>query len=252
MRTTTHRLVTASLATLALAAGGLGATATPAGAAEDPASLTLTGPVAATLGAPAVMTASGHVPVDAFLERYVYVYAVPTSVVSACPAARTNALQLADASSGLGGHSVAFVNVVGDFSVPIAWTPTHTGTFLLCGYLSDMVTDEARAQHVVSASGGASAPAPTSPPPSATALPGNTTRPSVVQRGRRLVCKRGAWTAATSYSYRWKLGGKYRAGATTKRLALTRSMRGKKVQCAVTARSSAGSRTVLSRARRVR
>ncbi|QBX55602.1 hypothetical protein EXE58_09155 [Nocardioides seonyuensis] len=254
------RLAVTALGVLALTATASTA-ASPASALE-PGTLSLTGPTSATVGSPAVMTASGHVPSDAYLERYVYVYSIPTSVVSACPAARTNALQLSSASSGQGGDTVAFVNVTGDFSVPIAYTPSHAGTFLLCGYLSEMVYDDATAQHVVTAVGAPAppsppappAPAPTSPPPAGAAAtaPSSDTRPRVVQRGNRLVCKRGTWTDATSYSFRWKVGGRTHKGATSTRLRVTRAIRGRKVQCAVTGRNAVGSSTVLSRPLRAR
>lgn len=253
----TTRLAGSALAALGLTTTALTATA-PAHALE-PGTLSLTGPTTATVGTPAVMTASGHVPSDAFLARYVYVYSIPTSVVAACPATRTNALQLSEASSGQGGDTVAFVNVTGDFSVPIAYTATHAGTFLLCGYLSEMVYDDATAQHVVTAAG---APAPPTPPttpttptaptaPTATA-PTSLERPRLVQRGRRMVCKRGSWTGAASYSFTWKVAGRTRKGDTKPKLTVTRAMKGKKVQCAVTGRNSVGSSTVLSRPRRAR
>lgn len=241
-----HTLVTTSLTTLALAAGGLvaGGLASPANAIE-PGSLTLTGPTAVTIGAPAVMTATGHVPSDAYLPRYVYVYAIPTSVVASCPATHDSARQISYASSAQGGETTAFVGVEGDFSVPIAYTASQPGTFLLCGYLTELDVDDAMAQHVVTASGGT-----TNPP--ATSAPANTSRPKVVQRGSRLVCKRGTWTGASSYSYRWKVGRSFVRGATKPRLRVTRALRGKKVACSVKARNAAGARTVLSRPLRVR
>ena len=236
----TPRRTTRTLATLAVAACGLGGLA-PA-AALEPGTLSLTGPASVTVGSPAVMTAAGHVPSDAFLARYVYVYAIPTSVVSTCPAELTNALQLAEASSAQGGDSVAFVAVEGDFSVPIAYTAKQAGTFLLCGYLSEMSYVDARAQHVVTAAAGGSSTAP------AASAPSNTQRPTVRQQGARLVCAKGSWSGSpTSYRYLWKVGSRVKAGATSRRLKVTASVRGRKVACGVTARNDAGSTTVFSR-----
>lgn len=241
----TPRRTAATLTALALAAAGVASTAPVA--ALEPGTLTLTGPTSVTVGSPAVMTAAGHVPSDAFLARYVYVYAIPTSVVSACPAELTNALQLAEASSGQGGDSVAFVAVEGDFSVPIAYTAKQAGTFLLCGYLSEMSYVDARAQHVVTAAASGSSTAP------AAGAPTNDSRPTLRQHGARLVCSKGSWSGApTSYRFRWKVNGRVKAGARSRRLEVTAAVRGRSVQCGVSARNDAGTTTVFSRRLRVR
>ena len=210
LRRTSRTARAAALTVLGVAAAGV-TVAVPAHALE-PGALTFAGPTTATVGVPAVMTATGHVPSGTFLERYVYVYSIPTSVVTTCPATHTGALQLSGASSGQGGDTVAFVNVAGDFSVPIAYTATQAGTFLLCAYLSEMSIVDAAAQHVVTASGATGGRGGTggtggtggagggSTTPGATA-PLNTGRPKVVQRGNRMVCKRGTWSGAASYSY---------------------------------------------------
>ena len=106
-------------------------------------SLAVTGPTTGVVGSPTVLTATGHVPSDASLARYVYVYAIPASVASTCPTSRTGALQLSDATDAMGGESVAFIAVEGDFSVPVAYVPEAAGSFILCGYLSEMVYDDA-------------------------------------------------------------------------------------------------------------
>ena len=151
-------LTTRSLRPAALtAAFGLFATlaiSTGSASAIEAGSLTVTGPTTGVVGSPTVLTATGHVPSDASLARYVYVYAIPASVASTCPTSRTGALQLSDATDAMGGESVAFIAVEGDFSVPVAYVPEAAGSFILCGYLSEMVYDDAYAQHNMTVSGG--------------------------------------------------------------------------------------------------
>lgn len=108
-------LTTRSLRPAALtAAFGLFATlaiSTGSASAIEAGSLTVTGPTTGVVGSPTVLTATGHVPSDASLARYVYVYAIPASVASTCPTSRTGALQLSDATDAMGGESVAFIAV---------------------------------------------------------------------------------------------------------------------------------------------
>ncbi len=242
-----------ALAVLSLSAALATALPTAASADEPGHSLALAGPASAQIGVPAVYQASGTVPADVFLNRYVNVYALPTSVVTACPAEFTNAMQLAYASSAQGGETVAnTVQVDGSFSVPIAYTARVAGGFLLCGYLHEGLETMATGFAPVSVpasggGGGGTTPDPVVQPPS------NVEKPKVVKKPGKLKCVRGSWSGApTSYAYAWKAGDKRVKGATARTLKITKALRRKKVSCRVTARNSAGKATVWSRGFRVR
>ena len=117
-------------------------------AAQVPHSLSLSGPPTATVGQPSVLQAAGTVSDDpsVFLARYINAYALPTSVVATCPATYQNALQIKDSTIAQGGQTVALsVPVDGSFSVPIAFTSTAAGPFLVCGYLHEGVGTDAMA-----------------------------------------------------------------------------------------------------------
>ena len=243
-------LTTRSLRPAALtAAFGLFATlaiSTGSASAIEAGSLTVTGPTTGVVGSPTVLTATGHVPSDASLARYVYVYAIPASVASTCPTSRTGALQLSDATDAMGGESVAFIAVEGDFSVPVAYVPEAAGSFILCGYLSEMVYDDAYAQHNMTVSGG------TTPQPlPAGQAPQNLSRPGLSQKGGKMVCSRGGWQGADSYRFGWKVGRKSLSSSKSK-LKVTKSVRGKKVRCSVTAKNAYGSAKAFSAARKAR
>jgi hypothetical protein len=215
-------------------------------AAQVPHSLGLSGAPAATVGQPSVLQATGTVSDDpsVFLARYINAYALPTAVVAACPATFQNALQIKDSTTAQGGQTVALsVPVDGSFSVPIAFTATAPGPFLICAYLHEGVGTDAFATHAVDvAAADAGTPA---------GRPGSLAKPTLKRSGRKLVCGRGTWSGApTKYAYRWTVDGKRKAGAGRK-LRITRKLRGHKVRCGVTATNAAGSTTVLSRARRV-
>lgn len=206
--------------------------------AVDGHTLTLAGPGTAVVGQVTTIKASGIVPDDVFLNRYLNVYAIPTSVVSACPATFQNAIQLADASSSAGGDSVAiFVPVEGSFEVPVAYTPRATGPFLLCGYVHEGVETMAADSHQVKVSKAGAAGKPV-----------NVTSPKVKRQGGTLVCVRGSWSGRpTRYAYHWRVNGKKKPGATARKLAVTAKLKGKQVQCGVTAVNAAGATRALSR-----
>ena len=113
--------------------------------------------------------------------------------------------------------------------------------FLICAYLHEGVGTDAFASHAVDV---AAAPA-------AVARPGVLAKPKLTRSGRRLVCGRGSWSGApTKFAYRWTVDGKRKAGATGRKLRISRKLRGHKVRCGVTATNAAGRTTALSRARR--
>ncbi len=83
-----------------------------------------------------------------------------------------------------------------------------------------------------------------------------TTRPTIrgkAKVGKRVVAKAGRWTTRTKFRYQWFLGKRAIRGATSKKLRVTRAMRGKKLVVRVTGKK-AGYRkaTVRSRPRKVR
>jgi hypothetical protein len=244
MRTLLGALAAASLA----GAAGL---ATPA-AAQVPHSLSLSGPTTATVGQPSVLQATGTVSDDpsVFLARYINAYALPTSVVATCPATYQNALQIKDSTFGQGGQTVALsVPVSGGFSIPIAFTSATDGRFLICGYLHEGVGTDAMASHQVTVA--AAAPAGGGPATTRAARPSSRAKPKLTRSGRTLACSRGRWSGApVSYAYHWTVDGKRKAGARRRTLRITRSLRGHRIRCGVTATNAAGSRTALSGALR--
>lgn len=231
----------------AVAVGGLVAATVAAApvAADTHFSLSLTGPNSAATGQAVTMQATGTVPSSAFLNRYLNVYALPSSVVSSCPATYQSALQIKDNTTSQGGETVALsVPAEGNFSIPVAWTPRYTGTFLLCGYLHEQVGTDASATHVMTISGSAGG--------GTVSKPANVVKPKVKDKGTRLVCTRGSWIGdPTRYRYQWRVDGVRKAGATERTLRISSKIRGKAVRCGVTAANAAGSTLALSRTYRV-
>lgn len=206
--------------------------------AVDGHTLTLSGPGTAVVGKVSTIKASGVVPDDVFLNRYLNVYAIPTSVVSACPATFQNAIQLAYASASDGGDSVAiYVPVEGNFEVPVAYTPTAAGPLLLCGYVHEGVETMATDTHSIKVSKAGAAGKPV-----------NVTSPKVKRQGATLICLRGSWSGRpTRYAYHWRVNGKAKPGATARTLAVTAKLKGKQVQCGVKAVNAAGSARAMSK-----
>ena len=162
-----HPVATAAAAAIAW----VGATAT-ATAQEPGYSLAVTGPSSATVGQPSVFTASGAKPASEFFSSWLDVFAIPVSVLPACPADHMNALQIADATYAQGGDTAARALEIGraetSYSKPIVYTPRLAGQFLLCGYLNDgLHYDYATASVAVNVGAGAGG----SPPPTGTTTP---------------------------------------------------------------------------------
>jgi hypothetical protein len=251
------RLLLLALAVL-LSGGAL--LAAPA-AAQVPHSLSLSGPPAAAEAQPSVFQAVGSVSDDpsVFLQRYINVYALPAAVVANCPATYQNALQIKDGTTAQGGQTVALsVPASGSFSVPLVFTSTAAGRFLLCGYLHEGVGTDAMASLAVDVSAappaGGGAPDGGDPalPPAAATRPAGVARPKLRRSGRTLVCSRGTWSGdPAKYTYHWTVDGKRRHGAVRRKLRITRKLRGHAIRCGVTATNAAGSATARSRPRRV-
>lgn len=207
---------------------------TPA-AAQDGHSLSLSGPAAATVGKPAMLTATGVVPADVTLNRYVNVYAIPTSVLATCPETLQGAIQVSYASADQGGDTVAnTVPAEGAFSLPIAYNAKAAGQMLLCGYLHEGVETMATAAHAIAVA-------------AAAAKPANLKAPKVSRKGNKLVCSTGRWSGKpTAFAFHWRRDGKRIKGASKKTLALTSKLRGHTVTCGVRAKNAEGAATARS------
>ncbi|HEX2160756.1 MAG TPA: hypothetical protein VHF88_02950 [Thermoleophilaceae bacterium] len=226
-------------------------------------SLSLTGPSSATVGQPVTLQASGTVPEDAFLTRYINAYAIPTSALPSCPATYQGAIQAKDAAAAQGGDTVAVVvPVEGNFSVPILYTGKVPGQFLICAYLHELAVTEAVASHAISVAaqggGGGGTPPPSGGPVVGGDDDAKPPRPAVVKKPKvkrargKLVCNRGRWSGnPTRFAFHWKVNGKRKAGAKRKTLKITDSLEGKSVRCGVKAIGPGGSRTVVSPSVRV-
>jgi hypothetical protein len=242
--------------------------------------LNLAMPSSATVGQPLIIQATGSNPADDFFSSWLDVAAIPTSVLSACPAGYLNASQVASSTSSQGGENVATalredVDSAGNFAMPIAWTPGTAGHFLICAYTNDGATGTlTTASKVIDVqSAAAPTPGPTpSPSPSPSPAPGPTgaspapvssapavvkpsamTRPTVRRTGKKLTCSGGSWANNPStYTYNWLINGKAKRGATSRTMRITRALRGKRAQCRVTASNVGGSATAVSRPLRIR
>jgi hypothetical protein len=139
----------------------------------------------------------------------------------------------------------------GPFSVGFKYDFPHAGRQLLCAY-TDGLAGSAAAQLTVDVQAPAGGGPATPPPPSggAAAKPAVVHLPRVVRAGRRLVCRRGTWTGASRFSYRWLVAGHMRAHG--QRLAIRRALRGRVVRCGVSAANAAGVTSALSRGYRMR
>ncbi len=137
---------------------------------------------------------------------------------------------------------------------------------LVCAY-SDWITDTAASAQLLinvtspppSPASPVSAPTPPGPgaspnPPAAATTggqavvkPRNTSRPRVKRSGRFLSCTKGDWSNTPStFSYRWLVNGRGLLKANKSRLAVSRSLRGHRVQCSVRAANAAGTGTAVS------
>jgi hypothetical protein len=89
--------------------------------------------------------------------------------------------------------------------------------------------------------------------PATPASPVSVRAPGLTRSGNRLVCSPGSWSGdPTGYSFRWLVDGAPKPGARGRRLRVAPRLRGRKVQCGVTAANAGGSGTALSRALRIR
>jgi hypothetical protein len=232
---------------------GLGVGATPALGQTH--TLNLSAPSStAVVGQTIVIQASGSNEQEPIVDfsSYLTVVVIPTSVLSACPADYSSGKQVALSSGAQGGevldeHHREDEDAAGNFSMPVAYTPGTPGRFLICGYTDDAATTTlATASLALTMEAAGSGPGPA-------AEPASIKRPRVRRSGKKLVCQRGSWSNNPSrYSYGWLVNGKRKRGARGRTLGVTRKLRGRKVQCRVTAHNAAGTTTALSRRLRIR
>lgn len=131
------RIAAAMAATAAIA---LGAQAAPALA--DGFTLKLTPQSEAVVGKPMIIQATGTIPPDEVWFPYFFsLDAISTAVTTTCPADRWVGVQF-----GQNNGSVIVLtqsekpDPAGNFTIPVAVTPTAPGSVLLCGYTDDGAT----------------------------------------------------------------------------------------------------------------
>jgi hypothetical protein len=234
---------------------GLGVGATPALGQTH--TLNLSGPSTAAVGQTIIIQASGSNEQEPIVDfsSYLTVVAIPTSVLSACPADYSSGKQVALSSGAQGGEVLDEYHrededAAGNFSMPVAYTPGTPGRFLICGYTDDAATSTLATASLTITVGGGSAPGPGAAP---SPKPASVQRPRVRRSGKKLVCQRGSWSNnPTRYSYGWLVNGRRKQGASGRKLGITRKLQGRKVQCRVTAHNAAGAASALSRPLRIR
>jgi hypothetical protein len=94
----------------------------------------------AVVGRPLIIQARGTMPpADVGFPYFFSLDAIPMTVTTTCPPDRWEGAQFANAN---GGSLVVFTqaenpNIAGDFTIPVAVTPSAPGSVLLCGYTDD-------------------------------------------------------------------------------------------------------------------
>jgi hypothetical protein len=229
----------AFVVTLVAAALAGASAATPAWAADGFA-LRLSAPTPAVVGQPLAVTADGKNPdaADYPYPTYLDVDLFRTGVVTTCPSTVSAAGQLAEATEGalLAFDVQIATDQSGNFSIPVGLTPPAPGAVLLCGYTAGLAGETL-----------ASASLTLPVRAAATGRPRSLTAPHVRRSGGRLICDTGRWSnAPTRFSFAWRVDGRARRGAAGRTLAITRALRGHRVQCGVTASNGAGRATALS------
>lgn len=132
-RTKRIRIVAGAIGLLALA--GPAALASASGF-----SLTLTTSATPVVGTPMILHATGTIPPrDLGFPYWVSLDAIPATVTSKCPPDRFEGAQFAVSAGGsivvLSQREIP--DAAGNFSIPIAVTPSAPGSVLLCGYTDD-------------------------------------------------------------------------------------------------------------------
>jgi hypothetical protein len=117
--------------------------------------LTLTGPAAfasangftlnlatsstPVVGMPTILHATGTIPLqDLGFPYWFSLDAIPTTVTTTCPPDRWEGAQFAASTGSIVVLSQSEIpDAAGDFSIPVAVTPSAAGSVLLCGYTDD-------------------------------------------------------------------------------------------------------------------
>ncbi len=248
-----------------LAAAGsvlaLGVAAAPALGNEPGYSLNISGPSSATVGQSIIYQASGTNPATDFFTSWLDVYALPAGSVSSCPEGYTTAMQLANTTGGdqVTNAQREEADENGNWAMPFGYAPSKAGRMLICGYTNDGATGTLATTTVIldvaggGSGGGGNGGGGGGTPGTVLAKPANTKRPSVKRSRGKLVCKPGRWAnKPDGYGYSWRVDGKKKRGANGKRLRVSRGVRGRGVQCRVTAYNDAGATSATSRVLRVR
>jgi hypothetical protein len=157
--------VRARIRTAAVAFGlvAVGLSASPALAAGF--TLNLSAPSPAVVGRPMILQATGTIDLDELDFLYWFsLDAIPSTVTSTCPQDRWEGVQFATFNGGsvvvLSQREVP--DAAGNFSIPVAVTPSAPGSVLLCAYTDDgEATTLARTSLTLDIQ-----PAPSSPTPS--------------------------------------------------------------------------------------
>jgi len=240
----------------------LGASATPALADSPGYSMHLSAPATVTVGQPTVIELKGiHPPPEDWASTsWIEAGAIPASVLPACPADGQSGVGVATGANGdmLAIATALNLDQFGNYDNYLGWTPRYAGKWLICGYQDDgtgftLTRDQITVDvtNAALAGGGPGGGSQGSGP--GAAKPANVERPKVTRNGKKLVCSPGKWSANSSaYSYSWLVNGKARAGATGRKLFVSRRLHGRRVQCSVTASGAGGKATAVSRALRVR
>lgn len=190
----------------------------PASAHASGFTLHVAAPEPAKVGKPMLLQVTGTIPPEDLRFPYWFsLTAIPTTVLSACPADHWEAHQIAISTGGaiLTMDQRESADASGSFGLAVGATPYKAGQVLLCGYTDDGATQTLAAASLLLDVQGAP--------------PVNLAKPRVKRSHGRLVCRPGRWANdPTSFSHRWRA-------------------RGGKVRCVVTATNAAGAATAASR-----
>ena len=131
-------MIARTLVSTAVAAIALAVSASPTLAAGF--ALNLEPQAEAMVGRPMIINATGTIPPGSVQFPYWFsLDAIPTAVTTTCPEDRWEGAQFANAT---GGAIIVLTqaerpNAAGNFTIPVAVTPSAPGTVLLCGYTDD-------------------------------------------------------------------------------------------------------------------
>jgi hypothetical protein len=104
--------------------------------------LNLTASQAPVVGAPMILEATGVIPPsasgDLAFPYWFSLDAIPTAVTSSCPPDRWEGAQFAESNGSIIVLSQREIpDAAGNFSIPVAVTPSAPGSLLLCAYTDD-------------------------------------------------------------------------------------------------------------------